>query len=48
MLKRAASKGNKTSKLGSLGVALLLTVPIVVLHAYYIELQLYVYVWTLN
>lgn len=37
-----ASKGNKTSKLGPLAVALFFTIPIIVLHAYYIELQLYV------
>mmetsp|Transcript_10895 Transcript_10895/g.17834 ORF Transcript_10895/g.17834 Transcript_10895/m.17834 type:complete len:147 (+) Transcript_10895:85-525(+) len=37
-----ASKGNKTSKLIPLAVALFFTIPIIVLHAYYIELQLYV------
>lgn len=37
-----ASKGNKTSQTGPLLVSLILTPGIIVLHAYYIELQTYV------
>jgi hypothetical protein len=42
----AASKGNKLEQIYSLGLALLLIAPIVVFHAYYIQLQTYVYVRT--
>jgi hypothetical protein len=37
-----ASKGNKTGALSPFGYSLLLAIPIVVLHAYYIGLQTYV------
>lgn len=37
-----ASKGNKTTEIGPLAGSLFLLVPIVVLHAYYMTLQLYV------
>ena len=37
-----ASKGNKTSQTGPLLISILLTLPIIVLHAYYIEIQTYV------
>mmetsp|Transcript_702 Transcript_702/g.1153 ORF Transcript_702/g.1153 Transcript_702/m.1153 type:complete len:147 (+) Transcript_702:54-494(+) len=37
-----ATKGNKTSQLGPLTASMLLSLPIIVLHAYYMELQLYV------
>lgn len=39
-----ASKGNKTTEIGPLAGSLFLLVPIVVLHAYYMTLQLYVLV----
>lgn len=41
-LRCLASKGNKTSQVAPLTASMLLSFPIVVLHAYYMELQLYV------
>ena len=35
-------KGNKTSQVSALTLAAVLALPIIVLHAYYIELQTYV------
>jgi len=37
-----ASKGNKTSQTGPLLISVILSLPIIVMHAYYIELQTYV------
>lgn len=37
-----ASKGNKTAQIGPLITSIVLTLPIIVMHAYYIELQTYV------
>jgi len=37
-----ASKGNKTSQIAPLLTSIILTLPIIVMHAYYIELQTYV------
>jgi hypothetical protein len=37
-----ASKGNKTSQIAPLITSIILALPIIVMHAYYIELQTYV------
>lgn len=42
LIHTTVSKGNKTIHFGALLAAFLLGLPIIVLHAYYIELQSYV------